>query len=229
MNSINAKPVTTASVHIHGFDNGFKRLIANMPTQHYETGQALFTQGEKCDVVYYIHEGATKILRSENDQQKLKCISGQGTLVGYDIISFECYTSSAIAITPCTATIISQLMFIEIIQDNKEIGKLFMRQLCESAVTRTNLGKGFLKYTPLQRTSCALILIQRALNKDELLYEESLVPMEIKYQDLADLARVNKQKAYEIVEALHEYGVLKVENNTIIILDLVRLAANLCR
>lgn len=224
MKSINIESLAT-SVHIHGFDKGFKSLIANLQTLEYEPGQPLFNQGEVSNTVYYIHDGATKIVEEESKQHVFKCLSGQGTIVGFDVTTDTCYHHSAIAITTCTVTVIPKLLLIEIIEENTEIGELLFNQLCEYAATVVNLEDLFVRHTPLQRTSCALILIQRALNRDLFMFEEYLVPMKIKCQDIAEFAHLEEQKTHEILLALSEYGVITMENQVITILDLLRLAS----
>ena len=103
----------------------------------FQKGARIFTQGDHCDSVFYVHEGCVKVtILSEAGQEAVLTLLTSGHFVGEECISTDqSYRSAtATAVTACVLLRVSKTEMTQVLQQEHAMSELFVAYL----LARTN-------------------------------------------------------------------------------------------
>ncbi len=99
----------------------------------YKKNQFIFTQGEVCDAVYYIHEGSVKItVTSEQGKEAVVAVHRKGDFFGEGCLNGQqVRLSTAKTMGDCTIMRIGKKFIIRTLRDEPKFSEMFMAYLLE--------------------------------------------------------------------------------------------------
>jgi CRP/FNR family transcriptional regulator, cyclic AMP receptor protein len=97
--------------------------------KHHVTGQAIFTQADPADALFYIRRGRVKLtVVSQRGKQAVVAILGAGNFFGEGCLAGQVVRmSSATAMTECTLVRMEQAAAIAVIHNEPVFSELFLR------------------------------------------------------------------------------------------------------
>jgi CRP-like cAMP-binding protein len=109
----------------------FKRIDAHTTTRDYRNRQAIFTQGEKADAMFYIQNGNVKLtVASKAGKRAVVAILRHGDFFGEGCLTSQALRmSTATAIQPSTIARVNRTAVVRIIHQKPEFAKLFIAYL----------------------------------------------------------------------------------------------------
>jgi CRP/FNR family transcriptional regulator, cyclic AMP receptor protein len=100
-------------------------------TQDYRSGQAIFSQGDKADAIFYIQSGNVKLtVLSTGGKRAVVSILRQGDLFGEGCLARQSLRmSTATAIQLCTISRVKRAAIVRILHREPDFGKIFIAHL----------------------------------------------------------------------------------------------------
>jgi CRP/FNR family cyclic AMP-dependent transcriptional regulator len=114
----------------------FKELNGSAPTIALTKGQAVFTQGDPADSVFYIQEGKVKVtVLSDQGKEAVVALLTVGDFCGEGCLTGQSLRmASAEAMTNCVVTRMAKATVVGAMHDNQEFSELLMMHLLERNV-----------------------------------------------------------------------------------------------
>jgi CRP/FNR family transcriptional regulator, cyclic AMP receptor protein len=126
-----ATPSRRAQKRIKRFD--LKSFLANAgigrTLQHYRAKQAIFSQGERAAVVFYIQTGGVRLsVLSKQGKEATIALLGPGDFLGEDCIASDqpFRTATAIASTDCSVLKIENRALLRTLHEENELSDMFV-------------------------------------------------------------------------------------------------------
>jgi CRP-like cAMP-binding protein len=109
----------------------FKRVNAQATTRDYRNKQAIYTQGDKADALFYIQNGNVKLTVTSKDGKKATvAILRHGDFFGEGCMARQSFRmSSATSIQPSTISRVTRSMIVRIIRQDPAFANLFISYL----------------------------------------------------------------------------------------------------
>lgn len=108
----------------------FKRIGAQATTQDYRNREAVYTQGDEADAMFYIQNGNVKLTVASNGKKAVIAILKHGDFFGEACLTrHSLWMSSATAIQPSTVSRVKRATIARIIHQEPAFAKLFISYL----------------------------------------------------------------------------------------------------
>jgi CRP/FNR family transcriptional regulator, cyclic AMP receptor protein len=109
----------------------FAAALTGTNAKEFESGHTIVSQGEECTDVYYIEKGMVKLtLVSNRGKGAVLGILGAGDFFGEACIGGDAvFSTSAIALVPCTIDVIKRKSMIRMVEENPSLSAHFINYL----------------------------------------------------------------------------------------------------
>jgi len=109
----------------------FRRIDPQVISRDYRHKQAIFTQGDKADAMFYIQNGNVKLtVASKGGKKAVIAILRQGDFFGEGcLVRQSMRMSSAMAIQPSTIARVKRVTIVRLIHEDAAFAKLFISHL----------------------------------------------------------------------------------------------------
>jgi CRP-like cAMP-binding protein len=123
--------MTSSSLLAFNMLGSSKILGAESTTQEYQSGDAIFEQGDKADAIFYIQKGHAKLtVVSPGGKKAVIAILRRGDFFGEGCLTSQSLrTSTATSIRPSTITRVKRTAIVRILRQEPAFAKLFISHL----------------------------------------------------------------------------------------------------
>ena len=194
--------------------------------QLYKPHEHIFTQGDPFQGIYYILEGSVKIIKNNNNQPLVLWLGEKNEFIGitsyFENSDNYQFTAKASELS-CKLIYISSDNFSELINRipgiKEEIMKVFCKRLNFVELRINN----FMQNNPKQRFIDTITFIIKHMNPR--VKNQSLEGTVFNYSlnDLSEMVGTSKNTMKEIIEEFEHKNLLRVQDDTIIIFDPIKL------
>ena len=192
----------------------------------YPVGTVLMQQGGDPGDVFYVEDGLAKLVRTGLDgREQILGLRGPGWFLGAALVlAFRAHPASAVALTPCRLRRLTRQAFLELMAKHEALSwhvhEMHSREVLSQFQQMADLGTA----TSRQR-------LERFLRR----FTEAATPsrngggvrlsLPLKRWELASLIAVTPEHLSRLLRQLRDDGVIRVNQGTIVVPDVRRLAA----
>ncbi|HID32791.1 MAG TPA: Crp/Fnr family transcriptional regulator [bacterium (Candidatus Stahlbacteria)] len=187
-----------------------------------KSGEVLFREGDPGDQMYLIRSGKIKITKGEGDEEKVLAVLKEGDFFGeMAIIDGSPRSASALAVDEVKLIIIDKDAFFSKIKENPLI-----EYVLETLTRRLRAADEQIKLLMIKNEERRVVamLLTRAKESGKKQPDGSIeVPGGLNYEYMGNVAGVDQEKVKLFVERLIKVGLLKVEDNRLLIKSIPEL------
>ena len=192
----------------------------------YPVGTVLMQQGGDPGDVFYVEDGLAKLVRAGPDgREQILGLRGPGWFLGAALVlAFRAHPASAVALTPCRLRRLTRRAFLDLMAKDEALSwhvhQMHSREVLSQFQQMADLGTA----TSRQR-------LERFLRR----FTEAAAPsrngggvrlaLPLKRWELASLIAVTPEHLSRLLRQLRDDGVIRVNQGTIVVPDVRRLAA----
>jgi len=185
-------------------------------------GEVLFREGDPGDQMYLIRSGKIKITKGEGKEEKVLAVLKEGDFFGeMAIIDGSPRSASALSVDEVKLIIIDKDAFFSKIKENPLI-----EYVLETLAKRLRAADEQIKLLMIKNEERRVVamLLTRAKESGKKQPDGSIeVPGGLNYEYMGNVAGVDQEKVKLFVERLIKVGLLKVEDNRLLIKSIPEL------
>jgi CRP-like cAMP-binding protein/FixJ family two-component response regulator len=192
-------------------EQGVRKLKAKEP---------LYNEGSFPRQIYLVEKGHIKLFRSSEDGRELIVkIAGPGDFIGYmAVLNNIPFTTSAVALEDAEVYYIPREDFLNLLHKNHDVAANMIKLLASNLAEHEENLMRIAYHSVRKRVAEALLHLDEKYK-----VEGKSQPIPLMRQDLAQLIGTAKETLIRTVSDFKEEGLVRVQDNAILILDAERL------
>ena len=197
--------------------NALQSLTDNRNINVYKKKQAIYTQGNHPNRLYYVLKGKVKTFKRNDDGKELVTdLFSPGDFLGYIALMEETvYKDTAEALEETELAIIPKEEFEELLNNNKEAAKKFINLLAKNISAKENQLLGLAYNSLRKKVAEALILLQRKYQQD---IEDNFV-IDISRESLATIAGTATESLIRTLSDFRNEKMIDIKDGSIVIVN----------
>ena len=201
--------------------NALQSLTDNRNINVYKKKQAIYTQGNHPNRLYYVLKGKVKTFKRNDDGKELVTdLFSPGDFLGYIALMEETvYKDTAEALEETELAIIPKEEFEELLNNNKEAAKKFINLLAKNISAKENQLLGLAYNSLRKKVAEALILLQRKYQQD---IEDNFV-IDISRESLATIAGTATESLIRTLSDFRNEKMIDIKDGSIVIVNQKKL------
>lgn len=202
--------------------NALQELAADRNTNHYKKKQAIYTEGNHPNRLYFIQKGKVKTFKSNEDGKELTVgLFNEGEFLGYTALLEETvYKETAEAMEDTEVAIIPKEEFDQLMYNNREVTIKFIKMLAKNISDKEEQLLGLAYNSLRKRVADALITLQ---NKYRVTNQENF-SIHISREDLANIAGTATESLIRTLSDFKSEKLIDIKEGNIIIINEKKLA-----
>ncbi len=203
--------------------NALHDLASDRNINHYKKKQAIYTEGNHPNRLYFIQKGKVKTCKSNDAGKELTVgLFSEGDFFGYTALLEETvYKETAEAIEDSDIAIIPKEEFENLLLSNKDVTHKFIKLLANNITEKENQLLG-LAYNSLRKRVADALLTLQAKYKNE---SQDKFSMHISREDLANIAGTATESLIRTLSDFKSENLIEIKEGNIIITNQKKLAA----
>ena len=205
--------------------DALKDLAADRNINHYKKKQAIYTEGNHPNRLYYVQKGKVKICKVNDAGKELTVgLFNEGDFFGYTALLEETvYKETAEAIEDSDIAIIPKEDFEHLLHSNKEVIHKFIKLLAKNVTEKENQLLGLAYNSLRKRVADALLTLQEKYQQES----QEKFSMHISREDLANIAGTATESLIRTLSDFKSENLIEIKDGNIIILNQKKLASML--
>jgi CRP/FNR family cyclic AMP-dependent transcriptional regulator len=201
--------------------NALQSLTDNRNINVYKKKQAIYTQGNHPNRLYYVLKGKVKTFKRNDDGKELVTdLFSPGDFLGYIALMEETvYKDTAEALEETELAIIPKEDFDELLNNNKEASKKFINLLAKNISAKENQLLGLAYNSLRKKVAEALILLQKKYQQD---IEDNFV-IDISRESLATIAGTATESLIRTLSDFRNEKMIDIKDGSIVIVNQKKL------
>ncbi len=202
-------------------DNALQSLKDDRNINVYKKKQVIYTQGNHPNRLYYVLKGKVKTYkRNEDGKELVTDLYSTGDFLGYIALMEETvYKDTAEALEESELAIIPKEEFEDILNNNKEVSRNFIKLLAKNISNKENQLLGLAYNSLRKKVAEALILLQR---KYQLAVEDNFV-IDISRESLATIAGTATESLIRTLSDFRNEKMIEIKDGSIVIINQKKL------
>lgn len=212
----------TQMLHEFKGNDALLDLAAGRNTNHYKKKQAIYSEGNHPNRLYYIEKGKVKICKTNDAGKELTVgLFSEGDFFGYNaVLEGTVYKETAEAIEDCEIAIIPKEDFEYLLNSNKEVVQKFIKLLAKNVTEKENQLLGLAYNSLRKRVADALLTLQEKYQKQT----DEKFSMHISREDLANIAGTATESLIRTLSDFKSENLIEIKDGNIVILNQKKLA-----
>jgi CRP-like cAMP-binding protein len=203
-------------------NNSFQAFTDGRNTNKYKKKQLIYTEGNHPNRLYYVLKGKVKVYRSNDDGKELVTeIATPGDFIGYiSLLEDTIYKDNAQAMEETELAIIPKEDFDELMNNNKEISKQFIKLLARNISAKEKQLLSIAYNSLRKKVADALIMLQKKLNEKN----EPGFAIDLGRENMANVAGTAKESLIRTLGDFRDEKLIDItQEGSIIILNQKKL------
>ncbi len=198
-----------------------EELASDRNINFYKKKQAIYTEGNHPNRLYYIKKGKVKTIKINDTGKELTVgLFAEGDFFGYNALLEETvYKETAEAIEEVEIAIIPREDFENLLHNNREVMHKFIKLLAKNVTEKENQLLGLAYNSLRKRVADALLSLQKKYQKDNL--EEFSI--HISREDLANIAGTATESLIRTLSDFKTEQLIEIKNGNITIINQKKL------
>ena len=198
-----------------------EELASDRNINFYKKKQAIYTEGNHPNRLYYIKKGKVKTIKINDTGKELTVgLFAEGDFFGYNALLEETvYKETAEAIEEVEIAIIPREDFENLLHNNREVMHKFIKLLAKNVTEKENQLLGLAYNSLRKRVADALLSLQKKYQKDNL--EEFSI--HISREDLANIAGTATESLIRTLSDFKSEHLIEIKNGNITIINQKKL------
>ena len=198
-----------------------EELASDRNINFYKKKQAIYTEGNHPNRLYYIKKGKVKTIKINDAGKELTVgLFAEGDFFGYNALLEETvYKETAEAIEEVEIAIIPREDFENLLHTNREVMQKFIKLLAKNVTEKENQLLGLAYNSLRKRVADALLSLQKKYQKDNL--EEFSI--HISREDLANIAGTATESLIRTLSDFKSEHLIEIKNGNITIINQKKL------
>lgn len=200
-------------------------LASDRNINHYKRKQAIYTEGNHPNRLYYVQKGKIKTCKTNDAGKELTVgLFTEGDFFGYNALLEETvYKETAEAIEDSEIAIIPKEEFEDLLHSNGEVTRKFIKLLAKNVTEKEEQLLGLAYNSLRKRVADALLTLQVKYRKE---LQENF-SMHISREDLANIAGTATESLIRTLSDFKNEKLIEIKDGNIIITNEKKLAAML--
>jgi CRP/FNR family cyclic AMP-dependent transcriptional regulator len=175
-------------------------------------GQAIFSQGDECNRVYYINHGIVKLsMVSPEGRSAVLSILGPGDLVGVECLTGDrTHQTSAVTLVRSTGFTVRRSVFMRLLHENPATAAQFVDYLVKRYVQVERELINYLVNTSEKRLARALILLDQYSRE-----VDASILQTITQETLADIVGTTRSRVNWFMNRFREKGYIDYDEHSL--------------
>lgn len=205
--------------------NALLDLAADRNINHYKKKQAIYTEGNHPNRLYYIQKGKVKTSKSNDAGKELTVgLYNEGDFFGYTALLEETvYKEKAEAIEDSDVSIIPKEEFESLLHSNKDVTHKFIKLLAKNITEKENQLLGLAYNSLRKRVADALLTLQTKYQHEN----QDKFSIHISREDLANIAGTATESLIRTLSDFKSEELIEIKEGHIIIKNQKKLTAML--
>ena len=205
--------------------NAMMDLAADRNINHYKKKQAIYTEGNHPNRLYYIQKGKVKTCKSNDAGKELTVgLFNEGEFFGYTALLEETvYKETAEAIEDCDIAIIPKEEFENLLHSNKDVTHKFIKLLANNITDKENQLLGLAYNSLRKRVADALLTLQSKYQTEN----QDQFSIHISREDLANIAGTATESLIRTLSDFKSENLIEIKEGNITITNQKKLEAML--
>lgn len=197
-----------------------EKLARHFAFKNFKKGDFLIQQGAKALEMFLILEGKVETFYTSKEGQKTTIIFHEAPFITGEIELFEerKYLANVVALEPCKTRVLSRKQFLELLQANHQVA-INLARLLSCLLCETGEDRRVKFFGRVENLLANLICYHAKLYGEERSYG-ILIRRELNKKEIADSLGVSRKSVIEAFKFLEKEGLIKVEDNQVILPDL---------
>ena len=199
-----------------------EELAADRNINFYKKKQAIYTEGNHPNRLYYIKKGKVKATKINDAGKELTVgLFTEGDFFGYNALLEETvYKETAEAIEETEIAIIPGEDFKNLLQSNREVMHKFIKLLAKNVTEKENQLLGLAYNSLRKRVADALLTLQEKYQKDN----QEEFSIHISREDLANIAGTATESLIRTLSDFKSEHIIEIKSGNISIINKRKLA-----
>ena len=196
-------------------------LASGRNTNTYKKKQLVFSEGNRSACLYFIQKGKVKTYKTNDDGKELVIeLYGEGDFLGYlAMLESTNHKESAEAMEETELAIIPKEDFEELINNNQEVSRKFIRLLAKNISEKEEQLLGLAYNSLRKKVANALLMIYRKYN----LNQSAVFSIDISRENLATIAGTATESLIRTLSDFKSEKLIEIKDGAINILALQKL------
>jgi CRP-like cAMP-binding protein len=205
--------------------NALQELAVDRNINHYKKKQAIYSEGNHPNRLYYIQKGKVKTFKANDAGKELTVdLYNEGDFFGYIALLEETvYKETAEAIEESDIAIIPKEEFENLLVNNKDVTQKFIKLLAKNITQKENQLLGLAYNSLRKRVADALITLQDKYQKEN----QDKFSIHISREDLANIAGTATESLIRTLSDFKSEQLIEIKDGNIIITNQKKLASML--
>ena len=198
-------------------ENALQSLKDDRNINVYKKKQVIYTQGNHPNRLYYVLKGKVKTYkRNEDGKELVTDLYSPGDFLGYIALMEETvYKDTAEALEESELAIIPKEEFEDLLNNNKEVSRNFIKMLAKNISNKENQLLGLAYNSLRKKVAEALILLQR---KYQLTVEDNFI-IDISRESLATIAGTATESLIRTLSDFRNEKMIEIKDGSIVIIN----------
>jgi CRP-like cAMP-binding protein len=198
-------------------ENALQSLKDDRNINVYKKKQVIYTQGNHPNRLYYVLKGKVKTYkRNEDGKELVTDLYSPGDFLGYIALMEETvYKDTAEALEESELAIIPKEEFEDLLNNNKEVSRNFIKLLAKNISNKENQLLGLAYNSLRKKVAEALILLQR---KYQLTVEDNFI-IDISRESLATIAGTATESLIRTLSDFRNEKMIEIKDGSIVIIN----------
>jgi len=198
-------------------ENALQSLKDDRNINVYKKKQVIYTQGNHPNRLYYVLKGKVKTYkRNEDGKELVTDLYSPGDFLGYIALMEETvYKDTAEALEESELAIIPKEEFEDLLNNNKEVSRNFIKLLAKNISNKENQLLGLAYNSLRKKVAEALILLQR---KFQLTVEDNFI-IDISRESLATIAGTATESLIRTLSDFRNEKMIEIKDGSIVIIN----------
>jgi len=203
--------------------NALHELATDRHINHYKKKQAIYTEGNHPNRLYFIQKGKVKTFKSNDAGKELTVgLFSEGDFFGYTALLEETvYKETAHAIEDSEIAIIPKEEFEHLLLSNKDVTHKFIKLLANNITEKENQLLGLAYNSLRKRVADALLTLQAKYQNES----QDKFSIHISREDLANIAGTATESLIRTLSDFKSENLIEIKEGNIIITNQKKLAS----
>lgn len=202
-------------------------LDAHAQVHQYKKGEAIFTEGDPVNGIYFMLSGVAKVHKLWDQEKELilRFAHNQDILGHRGLSSTSAqYPITATALSPVTLTYVTLDIFEATFKTNKDFAYQFMMFMADELMISEIRMRNLAHMTVRARLANALLALEDKFGRDE----SGFIAFTVSRQDIAAYVGTAYETVYKNINEFVELGYIKTDAKAIALLDREAIRSAVC-
>ncbi len=184
---------------------------------HYKKKQVIYSEGNHPVVLFYLEKGKVKTFKTNDDGKELTIgLFSEGEFFGYtSLLEDSMYKEYAEAIEDSEITVIPRDEFENLLNNNKELTKKFIKLLANNVTEREEQLLSLAYNSLRKRVANAIITLQNKFKKED----QEKFSMHISREDLSNIAGTATESLIRTLSDFKSEKLIEIKDGNIIVIN----------